>query len=133
MNPRLVEGEQPAWCARSWRTGTVSFALLREHGPVGGHPLFVIQQVGVETFATHYLDASLGVTLVARDEQSSFTYLAYVNRSHVDMLQDSGAAWREASSSPGSGRTGRACCERRPSASRGDAPAIPFWHHEAQP
>jgi hypothetical protein len=93
-----------------------------------------VLMIGVQIFATHYLDASLGVTVVTRDEQSSSTYLAYVNRSHVDVLEGfwGGLARgiieaRIRKDGPGMLRE---AAERM---SRGDAPAIPFRHDEAQP
>lgn len=42
--------------------------------------------VGIQIFATHYLDASLGVTAIVPDAASSKSYLVYVNRSDVDIL-----------------------------------------------
>jgi hypothetical protein len=42
--------------------------------------------IGIQMFATHYLDASLGVTAVVRDDASSRTYFVYMNRSEVDVL-----------------------------------------------
>ena len=41
---------------------------------------------GKEIFATHYLNASLGLTAITRGESGAHNYLAYVNRSEVDML-----------------------------------------------
>ena len=43
--------------------------------------------IGVQIFATHYLDASLGVTALVRDSQSSQMYLVYIHRAHVDVLE----------------------------------------------
>jgi hypothetical protein len=41
---------------------------------------------GKEIFATHYVNASLGITAILRGQPSAQNYLAYVNRSEVDML-----------------------------------------------
>jgi hypothetical protein len=40
---RLVEGEQPAWWARSWRTVIVLLAVLGELGPVRADAFFVVE------------------------------------------------------------------------------------------
>jgi hypothetical protein len=42
--------------------------------------------LGKEIFATHYRNASLGMTAVVRDAASGAGYLVYVNRSQVDVL-----------------------------------------------
>ena len=42
---------------------------------------------GTQIFATHYLDACLGVTALVRDRRSSRGYFVYVNRSDVDLLE----------------------------------------------
>ena len=39
-----------------------------------------------EVYATHYRNASFGLTTVLRDEATGATYLAYLNRSHLDVL-----------------------------------------------
>jgi hypothetical protein len=41
---------------------------------------------GKQIFATHYLDASLGFTAIVRGDEGSHNYLAYLNRSDVDVL-----------------------------------------------
>jgi hypothetical protein len=41
---------------------------------------------GKEIFATHYVNASLGITAILRGAPGGPTYLAYLNRSEVDML-----------------------------------------------
>jgi hypothetical protein len=41
---------------------------------------------GKQVFATHYVNASLGVTVLVRGEPGRSNYLVYVNRSEVDML-----------------------------------------------
>ncbi|RPI52906.1 MAG: hypothetical protein EHM55_15335 [Acidobacteria bacterium] len=42
---------------------------------------------GKEVFATHYLNASLGVTAIVRAEPESMSYLVYMNRSDVDLVR----------------------------------------------
>jgi hypothetical protein len=41
---------------------------------------------GEQIFATHYINASLGVTAIIRGEAGAHNYLAYLNRSKVDVL-----------------------------------------------
>jgi hypothetical protein len=41
---------------------------------------------GKQIFATHYVNASLGVTALVRGEPGRSNYLVYVNRSELDML-----------------------------------------------
>src|SRR4030095_9535783 len=41
---------------------------------------------GKQVFATHYVNASLGETVLVRGEAGRSNYLVYVNRSEVDML-----------------------------------------------
>ena len=43
--------------------------------------------VGKQIFATHYVEGSLGLTMVVRDAGSGTPYLLYVNRSQVDLLR----------------------------------------------
>lgn len=42
---------------------------------------------GTQIFATHYLDASLGVTALVRDARTSRDYFVYFNRSDVDLFR----------------------------------------------
>jgi hypothetical protein len=42
---------------------------------------------GKQIFATHYLDGGLGLTMILHDDATSASYLAYVNRSQVDLLR----------------------------------------------
>jgi len=42
--------------------------------------------VGKQIFATHYVNASLGVTALVRTESGRSNYLVYLNRSRVDVL-----------------------------------------------
>jgi len=41
---------------------------------------------GKEIFATHYVNASLGLTTIIRGGDGSHNYLAYLNRSEIDVL-----------------------------------------------
>ena len=56
--------------------------ILRGQGP--GTPDVVV--AGKQIFATHYVNASLGVTALVHGEPGRNNYLVYVNRSEVDML-----------------------------------------------
>jgi hypothetical protein len=55
--------------------------------PDADRRLPAILVVGKQIFATHYLEASLGLTMVLREATTGTTYLAYVNRSQVDLLR----------------------------------------------
>jgi len=56
--------------------------MLRSHDP--RLPDALVAGKGI--FATHYVNASLGVTAVIRGEPGASNYLVYLNRSDVDML-----------------------------------------------
>ena len=49
-----------------------------------------VLMIGVQVFATHYLDATLSVIALVRDERTARTYFVYVHRSDVDVL---GGCW----------------------------------------
>jgi hypothetical protein len=55
--------------------------------PASDHRLPVILVAGKQIFATHYVEGGLGLTMVLRDASNGASYLAYVNRSQVDMLR----------------------------------------------
>jgi len=55
--------------------------------PESDHRLPAILVAGKQIFATHYLEGGLGLTMVVRDATNSAPYLAYVNRSEIDMLR----------------------------------------------
>lgn len=55
--------------------------------PESDHRLPAVLVVGKQIFATHYFEGGLGLTMVMRDATRGATYLAYVNRSQVDMLR----------------------------------------------
>ncbi len=54
-------------------------------GTEAGHPDALI--AGKQIVATHYLDASLGVTTLVRGAPGGPSYLVYLNRSEVDVLR----------------------------------------------
>jgi hypothetical protein len=56
--------------------------IVRSHDP--GLPDALV--AGKEIFATHYVNASLGLTAILRGAPGGSNYLAYLNRSEVDML-----------------------------------------------
>jgi hypothetical protein len=51
-----------------------------------GHATPDAVAIGKQIFATHYMDASLSVTAIVGDASSSQRYVAYLNRSDVDVL-----------------------------------------------
>lgn len=74
-----------------------------------GHATPDALAVGKQVFATHYMDASLSVTAIVCDHSTAQRYMAYLNRSDVDVL---GGFW---------GGMVRRVLERR---LRSEAPAI---------
>lgn len=59
-----------------------SLTLVQNDAATGPQALMI----GVQVFATHYLDATLAVTAVVRDQRTARTYFVYVHRSDVDLL-----------------------------------------------
>lgn len=57
-------------------------SIMRGHDP--GLPDALV--AGRQIFATHYVNASLGVTALVRGEPHGPNYLVYLNRSELDML-----------------------------------------------
>jgi hypothetical protein len=55
--------------------------------PESDHRLPAVLVAGKQIFATHYFDGGLGLTMVLRDPANGTPYLAYINRSQVDMLR----------------------------------------------
>ena len=55
--------------------------------PESDHRLPAILVAGKQIFATHYLERGLGLTMVLRDATNGTPYLAYMNRSQVDLLR----------------------------------------------
>jgi hypothetical protein len=53
-------------------------------GRQSGEPDVIV--AGLQIFATHYYDASLGVTALLPGEPGGTNYLVYVNRSEIDVL-----------------------------------------------
>lgn len=58
---------------------------VRIFRPTGIMGLEVLM-TGKQIFATHYLDACLGVTALVRDRRTSGGYFVYFNRSDIDLL-----------------------------------------------
>jgi hypothetical protein len=50
------------------------------------HPGVPLLMVGTQVYASHYLDASLGVTAFVQDGPASPAYFVYLHRSSVDLL-----------------------------------------------
>ena len=55
--------------------------------PDGAHRVPGVLIAGKQIFASHYLEGALGVTAIVRDPTTGTSYLAYVNRSQVDLLR----------------------------------------------
>jgi|SoiMethySBSTD1v2_1073268.scaffolds.fasta_scaffold128866_4 hypothetical protein len=110
-----ILGESP-YLARipvveSWLTGdshtdvaVESFFYWSKEHYAEGKPVISVTHVGIvqgesdpqlpsvlvaskQIFATHYVEAGLGLTMVLRDHATGTPYLAYVNRSQVDLLR----------------------------------------------
>ena len=75
------------WSKERYSTGkpvvAVTHVTIIRPG-VPGRPEVVV--LGKQVFATHYRNASLGMTAVVRDDVRDVRYLVYVNRSQVDVL-----------------------------------------------
>lgn len=68
--------------ARKAVVSVTHVSILRGHG--AGLPDALV--AGKEIFSTHYVNASLGLTAIIRGEPGSHNYLAYLNRSDVDVV-----------------------------------------------
>jgi hypothetical protein len=55
--------------------------------PEPDHRLPAVLVAGKQIYATHYFEGGLGLTMVVRDAANGTSYLAYVNRSQVDLLR----------------------------------------------
>lgn len=55
--------------------------------PQSDHRLPAVLVAGKQIFATHYIEGGLGLTMILRDATNGTLYLAYVNRTQVDMLR----------------------------------------------
>lgn len=95
----------------SWLTGyphtdaaVESFFYWSKEHYAEGKPVISVTHVGIvhsdtdsrlpavlvaskQIFATHYVEGGLGLTMVVRDDATGTPYLAYVNRSQVDLLR----------------------------------------------
>jgi|SRR5262245_10134640 len=97
--------------ARSNLLATISLRCVRRLPPAGRARDAVQQQVNIvrprmpspvrlavitrEIFATHYRNASLGLTAVTEDAAGQ-RYLVYVNRSQLDLLSGVFGGWKRA-------------------------------------
>ena len=61
--------------------GVTHITIVRSRAP---EPEVLVLSRGV--YATHYRNASFGLTAMLRDDLTGATYLAYMNRSHLDVL-----------------------------------------------
>jgi hypothetical protein len=55
--------------------------------PLPGPERPAVIVAGVQFFASHYVDAALGLTMVLTDPERDAAYLVYVNRSRVDVVR----------------------------------------------
>lgn len=76
------------WSKESYGSGkpviSVTHVGIARPEPGRGAPAVLV--AGKQILATHYQGGSLGLTMALRDEEKKVTYLAYVNRSRVDVL-----------------------------------------------
>jgi hypothetical protein len=77
------------WSKESYGGGkpVISITHVGIIRPGSDHRLPAILVAGKQIFATHYFEGGLGLTMVLRDATSDTQYLAYINRSQVDMLR----------------------------------------------
>jgi hypothetical protein len=64
--------------------GITQVAIVR---PSAGRHLPALVVAGKQIFATHYVEGSLGLTMVVRDGRAQASYLVYLNRSQLDVLR----------------------------------------------
>ena len=55
--------------------------------PESDHRLPAVLVAGKQIFATHYVEAGLGLTMVLRDAANGEPYLVYLNRTELDLLK----------------------------------------------
>ena len=76
------------WSKESYGSGkpviSVTHVGITRPEPDRGAPAVLV--AGKQILATHYQGGSLGLTMVLRDEEKKVTYLAYLNRSRVDVV-----------------------------------------------
>ncbi len=77
------------WSKEQYGEGTpvISITHVGIVRPASDQRLPAILVIGKQIFATHYLDGGLGLTMILRDATTGTPYLAYVNRSQVDILR----------------------------------------------
>ena len=68
-----------------WGSST-DFGTFKRTKEYGAMKLTLVLVAGKEIFASHYVNASLGLTSLVHDEPGGRTYLVYLNRSEVDAL-----------------------------------------------
>jgi hypothetical protein len=77
------------WSKESYGTGkpviSITHVGMIRSSAGGNVPAVVV--AGKQIFATHYLDGSLGITMVLRNTGNDVPYLVYLNRSRVDILK----------------------------------------------
>lgn len=68
--------------ARKAIVSVTHISIARSHEPALPDALVI----GKDIFSTHYVDASLSLTAIMRGDSGGSNYLAYLNRSEVDVL-----------------------------------------------
>ncbi|MGH9348831.1 MAG: hypothetical protein ACRD26_16360 [Vicinamibacterales bacterium] len=77
------------WSKESYGSGkpvisVTHVGIFRFEAGVSGPVVLV---TGKQIFATHYMNGSLGLTMVLRDAESGTQYFVYLNRSQIDLLK----------------------------------------------
>lgn len=76
------------WSKESYGTGkpVISVTHVGIVRPEHNREMPAVLVTGKQIFATHYVDGSLGLTMVLRGGPNGVSYLAYLNRSKLDLL-----------------------------------------------
>ncbi len=76
------------WSKEKMGPATVVGVTHLAIAPLGGPPPAAFAVASKQLYATHYFDASLGLTILLTDDAAadSASYLVYVNRSRLDIL-----------------------------------------------
>jgi hypothetical protein len=77
------------WSKESYGSGrpVIGITHVGIAHPEPHHDRPAVLVTGVQIFATHYIEGALGLTLVLRDDVRGTSYLVYLNRSRLDLLQ----------------------------------------------
>ncbi len=87
LSPPPPGAESFVYWSNERLAGKPVFSLTQVHMVRSGGPAMRgVVAAGTQIFATHYYDASLGITMLVRGAPGGHNYLVYVNRSSVDVL-----------------------------------------------